>query len=91
MYWNECIREISSQFIAEARKELITVSAYDELRDVILLVFVNNEDLTKVICIEEMKEKLGLSSLKSHKLFIQSSCTVSNRCLMKDSNGYQIT
>jgi hypothetical protein len=33
------------------------------------------------MCIEEMKEKLGLNYLKSHKWFIQNSCVVSGECL----------
>ncbi len=39
---NGCIREIPSQRIAEARKELMIVLTNDELRDAILLVFANN-------------------------------------------------
>ncbi len=69
------------QRIAEAREELMTVLANDELRDAILLVFANKMDLPKAMNISEMNEKLGLNSLKSHKWFIQNTCAVSGEGL----------
>jgi small GTP-binding protein len=69
------------QRIAEAREELMTVLANDELRDAILLVFANKMDLPKAMSISEMNEKLGLNSLKSHKWFIQNTCAVSGEGL----------
>ncbi len=69
------------QRIAEAREELITVLANDELRDAILLVFANKMDLPKAMSISEMNEKLGLNSLKSHKWFIQNTCAINGEGL----------
>jgi len=43
----------------------------DELRDSILLVFANKQDLPQAMNAAEMTDKLGLSSLRHRQWYIQ--------------------
>ena len=42
----------------------------DELRDAVLLVFANKQNLTQAIPPPEMKERLGLNNLRSREWYI---------------------
>ena len=44
----------------------------DELHDIVLLVFVNKQDLPQAIPPLEMKERLGLNNLRSREWYIQA-------------------
>jgi len=46
----------------------------DELRDAVLLVFANKQDLPKAMTPAEVTEKLQLHSIKQRAWFIQSTC-----------------
>uniref|UniRef100_A0A4W3JQG4 ARF GTPase 4 n=1 Tax=Callorhinchus milii TaxID=7868 RepID=A0A4W3JQG4_CALMI len=46
----------------------------DELRDAVLLVFANKQDLPNAMAIGEMTEKLGLSSLRNRTWYVQAAC-----------------
>uniref|UniRef100_A0A3P9PIS8 ARF GTPase 5 n=3 Tax=Poecilia TaxID=8080 RepID=A0A3P9PIS8_POERE len=46
----------------------------DELRDAVLLVFANKQDLPNAITVSELAERLGLHSLRSRKWHIESTC-----------------
>ena len=48
--------------------------AEDELRDAILLVFANKQDLPKAMPCPEVTEKLGLHNLRTRPWFIQGTC-----------------
>ncbi|KAH3732043.1 ADP-ribosylation factor 1 [Pelomyxa schiedti] len=63
--------------IDEARDVLQRMMAEDELRDAILIVFANKQDLPNAMPVSELSNKLGLQSMKSHKWFIQSTCATS--------------
>merc|ERR1712227_1113668 len=60
--------------INEASEELQKMLSEDELRDAILLVFANKQDLPNAMPVHDLQEKLGLSSLRYRKWFIQSTC-----------------
>eukprot|EP00126_Sphaerothecum_destruens_P004167 Sdes_comp18035_c0_seq3m7358 len=54
--------------IAEAKDELQKMLAEDELRDAIVLVFSNKQDLPNALSAGEITEKLGLNSLRNRKV-----------------------
>lgn len=60
--------------IGQARDELQKMLAEDELRNAILLVFANKQDLPNAMSTTEVTEKLGLHSLRQRNWFIQGCC-----------------
>merc|ERR1712053_31927 len=60
--------------IAEARDELNRMLAEDELRDAVVLVFANKQDLPNAMSVNEVTEKLGLNQLRNRQWYIQSTC-----------------
>jgi ADP-ribosylation factor 1/2 len=60
--------------IAEAREELLRMLGEDELRDVILLVYANKQDLPNAMSVAEITDKLGLKNLTHRNWYIQSTC-----------------
>lgn len=63
--------------VDEARSELQRMLNEDELRDAILLVFANKQDLPNAMNAAEITDKLGLHSLRQRAWFIQSTCATS--------------
>jgi ADP-ribosylation factor protein 1 len=49
----------------------------DELRDALLLVFANKQDLPNAMSINELTDKLGLHSLRQRNWFIYATCATS--------------
>jgi len=62
--------------IQEAQDELQKMLQEDELRDAILLVFANKQDLPNAMTASELTDKLGLQSLRNRKWYIQATCAV---------------
>ncbi|KAI9924892.1 hypothetical protein ASPWEDRAFT_51423 [Aspergillus wentii DTO 134E9] len=60
--------------IVEAREELQRMLNEDELRDALLLVFANKQDLPNAMSPAEITQQLGLQSLTRRGWFIQSTC-----------------
>jgi len=60
--------------VEDAREELNKMLNEDEMRDAILLVFANKQDLPNAMPAAEVTEKLGLQSMRSRQWFIQSAC-----------------
>jgi ADP-ribosylation factor protein 1 len=58
--------------IAEAREELQRMLNEDELRDALLLVFANKQDLPNAMNAAEITDKLGLHGLRQRTWFIQA-------------------
>lgn len=54
--------------ISEAQDELMKMLNEDELRDAVLLVFANKQDLPNAMNAAELTEKLGLNSLRGKKV-----------------------
>jgi len=57
-----------------AKEELHRMLAEDELRDAVLLVFANKQDLPNAMSVNEITERLGLNSLRNRKWYIQATC-----------------
>ncbi|MQM19275.1 hypothetical protein Taro_052276, partial [Colocasia esculenta] len=53
----------------------------DELRDAVLLVFANKQDLPNAMNAAEITDKLGLHSLRQRHWYIQSTCATSGEGL----------
>ena len=49
----------------------------DEMRDAILLVFCNKQDLPNAMSAAEVTEKLQLNTLRNRQWYIQSTCATS--------------
>jgi len=63
--------------IVEAREELQRMLNEDELRNALLLVFANKQDLPNAMNAAEVTDKLGLHSLRQRAWYIQSTCATS--------------
>ncbi|SAM02640.1 hypothetical protein [Absidia glauca] len=63
--------------VTEARDELQRMLNEDELRDALLLVFANKQDLPNAMNAAEITDKLGLQSLRNRHWYIQSTCATS--------------
>src|SRR5258706_12142794 len=75
--------------VAEAREELQRMLNEDELRDALLLVFANKQDLPNAMNAAEITDKLGLHGLRQRTWFIQVSwytCCTSSYSLMHFSS-----
>ena len=60
--------------IGQARDELQKMLAEDELRNAVLLVFANKQDLPNAMSTTDVQDKLGLHSLRQRHWFIQGCC-----------------
>merc|ERR1719263_237493 len=60
--------------IEDARDELSKMLEEEEMRDAVLLVFANKQDLPNAMTAAEMMDKLGLNNLRHREWFIQSTC-----------------
>lgn len=65
----------------EAKEELTKMLQEDELRDAVLLVFANKQDLPNAMTAAEITEKLGLQSLRNRTWYIQSTCATQGQGL----------
>lgn len=53
----------------------------DELRDAVLLVFANKQDLPNAMTVAELTDKLGLNQLRNRTWYIQSTCATQGQGL----------
>ncbi|GAV64006.1 Arf domain-containing protein, partial [Cephalotus follicularis] len=67
--------------VSEARDELHRMLSEDELRDAVLLVFANKQDLPNAMSVSEITDKLGLHSFRQRRWYIQSACATSGQGL----------
>jgi len=67
--------------VNEAKDELNKMLGEDELRDAVLLVFANKQDLPNAMNCAELSEKLGLASIRGRKWYIQSTCATQGQGL----------
>lgn len=69
---------IGRQLVSKLRFRLVVANALtfyfqllvDELRDAVLLLFANKQDLPNAMAISEMTDKLGLQSLRNRTVSI---------------------
>jgi len=62
-----------SERIAEAHSELNKMLKEDELRDCLVLVFANKQDLPNALSVTEVTTKLGLNNLRGRKWYVQAA------------------
>ncbi|XP_071731132.1 ADP-ribosylation factor-like isoform X2 [Rutidosis leptorrhynchoides] len=67
--------------VIEARDELFKLLNEDELRDAVLLVLANKQDLPNAMNAAELTDKLGLHTLRQRPWYIQSTCATSGEGL----------
>jgi len=60
--------------VEDAKEELNKMLNEDEMRDAVLLVFANKQDLPNAMPAAEVTEKLGLQNMRNRQWFIQSAC-----------------
>lgn len=60
--------------ISEAEKELKSMLKEDELRDAVVLVFANKQDLPNAMSATELIDKLNLNQLRNRNWHIQATC-----------------
>jgi small GTP-binding protein len=63
--------------IEAAREELAAILAADEMRDAVVLVYANKQDLPGAMSATEVAEKMHLHALRDREWYIQSTCAVS--------------
>lgn len=63
--------------IEDARDELQRMLNEDELRDALLLIFANKQDLPNAMNAAEITDKLGLHSLRQRQWYVQATCATS--------------
>ncbi|XP_069110495.1 ADP-ribosylation factor 1-like 2 isoform X1 [Argopecten irradians] len=63
--------------VTEANEELKRMLNEDELRDAVLLVFANKQDLPNAMNAAELTDKLGLQDLRNRNWYIQATCATS--------------
>lgn len=76
--------------ISEAREELQRMLNEDELRDALLLVFANKQDLPNAMNAAEITDKLGLHSLRQRSWYIQAACATSGDGLYEGKNPLDV-
>ncbi|XP_026130634.1 ADP-ribosylation factor 5-like isoform X2 [Carassius auratus] len=62
--------------IETAAEELNAMLAEDEMRDAVLLVLANKQDLPKAMPVHELTDRLGLHALRGRQWFVQATCAV---------------
>ncbi|RWS12779.1 ADP-ribosylation factor 2-like protein [Dinothrombium tinctorium] len=67
--------------INEAAEELSKMLNEDELRDAVLLVFANKQDLPNAMTASELTDKLNLNSFRGKRWYIQSTCATQGQGL----------
>eukprot|EP00918_Siedleckia_nematoides_P091252 GHVU01200483.1.p1 GENE.GHVU01200483.1~~GHVU01200483.1.p1 ORF type:complete len:184 (+),score=18.06 GHVU01200483.1:117-668(+) len=60
--------------IEDAREELHRMLAEEELRDAVLLIFANKQDMPNAMTAAEVTDKLALHTIRHRNWFIQSTC-----------------
>lgn len=63
--------------ISEAKDELMRMLSEDELRDAVILIFANKQDLPNAMNAAEITDRLGLHTMRNRHWYIQSTCATS--------------
>lgn len=77
--------------IDAARDELHRMLNEDELRESILLVFANKQDLPNAMSAAEMTDKLGLNNLRGRTWYIQACCATTGDGLYEGLDWLSMT
>ncbi|XP_061524492.1 ADP-ribosylation factor 4-like [Phycodurus eques] len=60
--------------VAESADELSKMIQEDDLKDAVILVFANKQDLPNAMAASELTDKLGLNNLRSRTWSVQATC-----------------
>jgi len=63
----------SKDYEHSAKEELHRMLSEDELKDAVLLVFANKQDLPGAMKVQEVTERLGLNKLRNRQWYIQGA------------------
>merc|ERR550539_449735 len=63
--------------VQDAREELSKMLSEEEMRDAVVLVYANKQDLPGAMNASDTADKLGLQSLRHKEWFIQPTCATS--------------
>jgi len=74
-----------------AKDELNRMLAEDELRDAVLLVFANKQDLPNAMKVQEVTERLGLNKLRNRQWYIQGASAPTGDGLYEGLDWLQAT
>jgi len=66
-----------SHRVDESALELQKILREDELRDAVLLVLCNKQDLPNAMSVAQVTDKLGLHSMRNRQWYIQATCATS--------------
>ncbi|KAI8341933.1 CPS1 protein [Chlamydoabsidia padenii] len=72
--------------IDEARQELHRIMSDREMKDCLLLVFANKQDLPGVMSPAEVTEKLGLAQMQERAWYVHPSCATTGDGLFEGLN-----
>ncbi|CAG2166537.1 unnamed protein product [Oppiella nova] len=67
--------------IGEARDIFWSLLSDDQLRDAVVLVLANKRDKPDAMTMEEVSERMGLHTLRTHRWHIQSTCAITGEGL----------
>ncbi|XP_041981766.1 ADP-ribosylation factor 2 [Aricia agestis] len=67
--------------IAEAENELANMLKEDELRDAVILVFANKQDMPNAMTAAELTNALNLNNLRNRHWYIQATCATQGQGL----------
>ncbi|KAF7255374.1 hypothetical protein P879_06651 [Paragonimus westermani] len=67
--------------VGEAADELTRMLSEDELRDVVILVFANKQDLPNAMTSAELTDKLRLREIRNRPWYIQQACATQGQGL----------
>ncbi|XP_077356441.1 ADP-ribosylation factor 4 [Festucalex cinctus] len=60
--------------VAESAEELGKMIQEDDLKDAVLLVFANKQDLPNAMTASELTDKLGLNEMRGRTWYVQATC-----------------
>ncbi|XP_054475795.1 ADP-ribosylation factor 4-like [Anoplopoma fimbria] len=60
--------------VKESSEELKKMLSEDELKDAVLLVFANKQDLPNALSVSELTDELDLNHIKNKPWYVQSTC-----------------
>lgn len=72
--------------IEDAREELHKLFKEEDLRDAVLLIYANKQDLPRAIKLKELEKRLGLNEISNHEWKIQGSCARTGEGIIEGLN-----
>lgn len=72
--------------VEQAQHELHYILPNEELREAILLVYANKQDLPNAMTVDELKDHMKLNGITSHKWHIQPTCATERKGVLEGIN-----